>query len=691
MIRRHSLVAAALLSGLLASSTNAQVPDERDGRVWRFPLGQLAPPPNTVFLPEVETPVVAGGGDVDGDGYADLALGRPDIGQVLLISGRKGVLLRSIPETPAGGSFGTELRFAGDLDGDGADDLLIAAGEPGARTLSLVSGASGATLSDFGGVTGVLGFTPLGDVNEDQIGDVALSIFIDEAGAPTNNTVQLRSGADGSVIRTISEPLITGFGAKLVGTTDLDGDLVADLMVGSPAANVVDGLELVAAGRVDAYSGRTGERLFGSLGSSSLGSFSAGLSTGHDVDGDGLSETLAFSRTSTAPETIPGTLHLLSGVDGDLLHTFPSTLANPGFDVTGEQFLPGRMLAGALVGDVNGDGVDDIATAVALSLGEGQVGLRVHSGKNVTSLLRGFDFPEQDIIVSAQVLDAGDVNADGLGDVLFVTVGATGGGETGALTARLVFGGDPWEGRLGDRVEHITSAGKLDAFFFEAAAGTRVRATVKRLKGSTLAPALDLVGPLPFTSSLVGEAPTTNAKQSAAKLPSNIVLPETGRYRLDVLGDVNGGGYRLKTSGSFKHTKGTVQGAGPGFGGVNAFPGQKVLGTVAAGETTSIRYILPRDAQLSVSARRAKGSTLSPQLGLVFEGDGELVVVFPEGTETSAKSAKFKKIELVQTGNWRVDVVGANDSEGDFVLKTKLKPLRGKAKLKLPKPHQVEG
>lgn len=77
------------------------------------------------------SPALCALGDVDGDCCADFALGSPydesrglDAGLVLIVSGRTGTFLGELHGTP-GERTGIALANAGDLDGDGRDDLAV--------------------------------------------------------------------------------------------------------------------------------------------------------------------------------------------------------------------------------------------------------------------------------------------------------------------------------------------------------------------------------------------------------------------------------------------------------------------------------------------------------------------------------------------------------------------------------------
>lgn len=170
------------------------------GRVYVYDRGDRPPR----FLIEAdETGAALGGmftsivGDVDGDRVPDVyaadfsnAVRGPSTGRIYVHSGRNGRRLLTLTGENAGDGFGIGSAEAGDLNGDGHDDLVLGAWQ--------YAGA-----------------------------------------APSGGRIYLYSGRDGSLIRTITGRVpgeTLGFDATGVG--DVDGDGTPDLLVTSSWSNI---------------------------------------------------------------------------------------------------------------------------------------------------------------------------------------------------------------------------------------------------------------------------------------------------------------------------------------------------------------------------------------------------------------------------------------------------------------------
>jgi hypothetical protein len=144
-----------------------------------------------------------------------------------------------------------------------------------------------------------------------------------------------------------------------------------------------------------------------------------------DLDGDGASDFLVGAPTSAAGGTNAGRAYVYSGRTGALLHV-----------VTGQ---PNERLGYAVagVGDADGDGVPDYAVG-----GPGNVGLQVPLPGRVTlfsgathAVLRNWS-GTPDSFFGADVNGAGDVDGDGMGDVV---VGAPRTSVAGRLAGRVAL------------------------------------------------------------------------------------------------------------------------------------------------------------------------------------------------------------------------------------------------------------
>jgi len=398
---------------------------------------------------------VALAGDADGDGRPDLFVGAPNScpdhntpcpGSAFLLAAAPSAptvgggqrLARRLDGQAAGAEMGRSVSNAGDMDGDGSDDLLVGApfADPGGLSFAgsafVFSGATGAPLFRFDGRAAgdVFGrsVAGAGDVDGDGFGDLIVgSEWADPNGLTNAGSAFVFSGATGVLLHRFDGLAAHDlFGGSVAGAGDVDGDGFDDLVVGAPGADP-GGLSL--AGSATVFSGASGVPLLrfdGLAAGDTLGSSVAGAG---DVDGDGFPD-LIVGAPSADPGGNPnaGSAFVFSGQGGALLLRL---------DGQADSDLFGTSVAGA--GDLDGDGLGDPLVGAPYSdpFGIGDSGSAVvFSGADGTRLFQ-FDGEAPGELLGSSVSGAGDLDGDGRPDVL---AGAPGADPQGRIEAGSIRG-----------------------------------------------------------------------------------------------------------------------------------------------------------------------------------------------------------------------------------------------------------
>jgi hypothetical protein len=332
---------------------------------------------------------VSTAGDVDGDGTPDLLVGAyandagtaPDGGAVYLIGGSvtgevglgssDAILLGG----DRGGSAGWGLDGGGDVDGDGSPDFAVgafgAASGMGAVYVythaptgsSYLGTSADVVLSGFM-TTGYAGAAVAitGDATGDGIDDLIVGAYADSTVGTYSGATYLVHGSETLASASLSTADATllgeaardyaGYAVDFAG--DFDGDGYEDLVIGGHAAGIYAGVAYVVSGTVTgsvslntALLKVTGEATYDTLGTS--------VSDAGDVDGDGAADIVIGAPQKDAGADASGAVYVVLG--GTTGSTSVGAVGNR-IDGKGKGDYLGAAVDSA--GDIDGDGLGDL-------------------------------------------------------------------------------------------------------------------------------------------------------------------------------------------------------------------------------------------------------------------------------------------------------------------------------------------
>jgi hypothetical protein len=246
-----------------------------------------------------------------------------------------------------------------DVNGDGVDDIITAAGPGGGPHVRVFDGTNLTELRSFfayspsftGGV-----FVASGDVD----GDGKADIFTGSGGGMAA-TVNIYSGATGSQIGNSFMPYPGFTGGVSVAAGDVNGDGKADVITGAGPGG---------GPHVKVFSGANLSNVLYSFFAYSA-NFAGGVNVASgDIDGDGKADILTAPASNSVAE-----VKAFSGANGDTIRDFTA------YDAT---FTGGASVA---VVDVDGDGKADIVTGAGPG---GGPHVRIFSGAMPGLELRSF-------------------------------------------------------------------------------------------------------------------------------------------------------------------------------------------------------------------------------------------------------------------------------------------------------------
>jgi FG-GAP repeat protein len=312
---------------------------------------------------------VAGAGDFNGDGYPDLVVGSPassggvgvNAGRADVFFGAAGASFDTTPDWTATGTahakLGASVAWAGDVNGDGHSDIIVGAPGDGNTVTGqalVFFGADGLPDPDADGTLVAaaagtsFGFSVSGgaDLNNDGFSDVIVGAPNDGAGG----YAYVYFGGSGTTMDATSDGGLAGqsggefFGGSVQAIGDANGDAFGDLAVGARLNSDL----ATSQGRVYVFLG-SGAATFntnadGVLDGSGSEFFGDSLGSG-DFNGDGLRDLSVGTSF------------------GSRVVVFFGKQSAAQFDETPDRVMMGPNIQGiaGTVGDVNGDGFDEVA------------------------------------------------------------------------------------------------------------------------------------------------------------------------------------------------------------------------------------------------------------------------------------------------------------------------------------------
>ncbi len=321
--------------------------------------------------------VLAGNGDVNGDGFLDFISGsafyNTNQGQVRVHSGAN--VLSSAPAMGAVGDLlGSSVAMV-DFNGDGYADVFTGARGAGGSEgqVSYYAGHSLMSFTGFtytvfatgtaGGYSDMMGVAMSGvrDYNNDGFGDLAVGLMT----SATAGEVVIYQGNDANPLYpnpvahyTVSA--VDDFHIPIVDLGDINGDGKSDILIGETGYNanndaLMEGRVLIGLGG----QGTISMRIDAAAGSSIVGAGSAG-----DFNGDGYDDIFVATRTGNMVDayviyggtSLPSSLSL----DATWLANNPSAHFHMTLDLSAYGTPSDFGMSSISVGDQNGDGYEDL-------------------------------------------------------------------------------------------------------------------------------------------------------------------------------------------------------------------------------------------------------------------------------------------------------------------------------------------